>query len=549
MRFLRPARLLSFMIILAAGTNVASSQVAPVAPPVAYLGDARIAPAIACAALTKSSTPLVAIEQARAQPAAPFALGGPAGATSIALPAHCFVTGVIEKRIGVGGKPYGIRFELRLPTTWNGRFLFQGGGGINGVVTPALGTTKGPSALVRGFAVVTQDAGHEGRDASFGEDQQARIDMIYRSYERVTVEAKRLVAAYYGRAADHNYFMGCSEGGREALLVSQRMPTQYDGVVAGDPGFLLGVSFDDVAGRMAVARMAPRGSDGLPDFAKAFSQAQLAMLTRFVMDECDDNDGLKDNIVDNPVACRPRLDRIACAPGKDGTDNCLTAQQVRGLREIFDGGLPAGHNVTTRGYYWNTALATPMWRDKLAGFGGLKTLPVSSIQGLFLTPYQPSFDETSIDFAKDGARFDEVGNLYRADGVAYSTFAQRGARLLIYTGLADPAFSARTLAAYYERLLAANGGDEAVGFARMFLVPGMTHCRGGPSLDEFDPLGAVVAWVEHGSAPERLIATGTSFPGRSRPICRYPLQSRYRGGGSIEDADNFDCRGASVLEQ
>ena len=216
--------------------------------------------------------------------------------------------------------------------------------------------------------------------------------------------------------------------------------------------------------------------------------------------------------------------------------------QIGALHAIFDGSLPSGRGVVTGGYYYTNALDLPPWRDKLAGFGGLRTPPVSSIQGLFVTPYQPDYDDFAIDFARDGARFEEVGGLNRADGVSYSTFAARGARLLIYTGLADPGFSARTLVAYYERLAAANGGAKAASFARLFLAPGMLHCAGGRALDAFDPLGAVVDWVERGTAPARLIATGKAFPGRSRPICPYPLQSRYIGHGSIEDAANFACR-------
>jgi hypothetical protein len=497
------------------------------------------APVMACGDLSRAATSSVTIDSAVEQPAGPFDPGGRGGARQVDLPAHCLVTGTIDRRIGVGGKPYAIHFEMRLPLVWNGRFLFQGGGGINGVVNPALGNTKGPSALARGFAVVTQDAGHQTRDASFGEDQQARLDMIERSYIRVTGEAKRLVTTFYGRPPEHSYFMGCSEGGREALLASQRMPQEYDGVVAGDPGLLLGVYFDDVAGRMALARIAPKGTDGRPDLSKAFSVAQLSLLKRAVEEDCDGLDGLKDGIIANAPACRPHLERLLCPQG--GSD-CLSKQQLAVLRAIFDGGLPAGDHVIAKGYYFNNQLDLPMWRDKLAGFGGLPTPPVSSLQGLFVTPYDPSFDDFGVDFARDGARFDEVGSLNRTDAVTYSSFAARGSKLLVYTGLADPAFSAKTLVDWFGRMQRANGGAAAQSFARLFLVPGMLHCRGGMALDDFDPLGAVVDWVEHGRAPERLIVTGSAFPGRSRPLCAWPAQAHYRGTGVTQDAASFECR-------
>lgn len=502
-------------------------------------------PAIsACSRLKNFHAAAVEINTAEEQAAGPFTPKGPPGASvpAIQLPAHCLVTGIIDRRTGVGGKPYGIRFELRLPTDWNHRFLFQGGGGTNGVVPAAVGAVKGPAALTRGFAVVTQDGGHEGADSSFGEDQQARIDMEYRSYERVTVLAKQVVAAFYGQPADRAYFMGCSEGGREALLISQRMPLEYDGIVAGDPGFRLGVSFMANADRITIAGVSPKGKNGQPDYGKAFNDAELKLFETAIENECDAADGLKDGMIDNPTACRPHLERLICKRGATA-GTCLSKKQVTALRTIFDGGEPDGHDIVSPGYFYDTAVDLPSWKHKLAGYGGLTVSGVNSVQGLFITPYDPSYDDSAINFVKDGARFDEVGALNRADGVMYSSFTQHGGKLLVYTGVSDQAFSAKELVEYYKKLGEANGGDTAVAdFARLFLVPGMTHCRGGKSLDDFDPLQAVVDWVETNAAPARIIATGAAFPGRSRPLCPFPKQSRYKGSGSTDEAGNFECR-------
>jgi hypothetical protein len=500
-------------------------------------------PSSTCAGLGTFTAPAVEITSAEDQPAGPPGDGPPGRAPMLVqLPAHCLVTGVADKRIGVGGRPYGIRFEMRLPHDWNGRFLFEGGGGVNGHVTPAVGMVKGPPALTRGFAVITQDAGHEGGDASFGADQEARIDMIYRSYARVTALGKQLLAAYYGKPADRSYFMGCSEGGREAMLVSQRLPLEYDGVVAGDPGFLLGVSFNANADYQTIARIAPKGVDGKPDFKGVFTDADLKLFATQITDDCDANDGIKDGLIDNYSACRPNLERLICKQGK--TDECLSSQQVHVLRALFDGGQPSGDHRVTSGYFYDTSVDGPMWRGKLAGRLATGGGPgVDSVQGLFLTPYDPTFDDKFIDFKTDGARLVEVGSLNRADGLMYSSFRQHGGKLLIYTGLGDPAFSAKELIAYYKRLGQANGGPDATAqFARLFLVPGMTHCGGGQSLDDFDPLQAVVDWVEHDKAPQQIVATGKAFPGRSRPLCPYPKQTRYKGLGSINDAANFECR-------
>jgi Tannase and feruloyl esterase len=497
-----------------------------------------------CADMLNFRAPSVEIIAAADQAAGPFNTSrSDAPPVMTDLPAHCLVRGVIERRIGVGGKPYGIHFEMRLPEGWNHRFLFQGGGGINGIVAPAIGSVKGPPALAQHYAVVTQDAGHSGNDASFGEDQQARIDMIYRSYDRVTQIAKLLLSSYYGKPADRSYFMGCSEGGREALLVSQRMPLDYDGVVAGDPGILLGASLKEFPERMAIAAISPKGSDGKPDYSKAFSLADLHLLNATVVRECDGLDGLKDGIIDNAPMCRPNLARLICKGGKK-TDQCLTKPQVGALKVIFDGGQPSGNGFTTVGYYYHSSIDTLPWQGKFFGRGVVVGNGVTSVQGLFSTPYDPKFDDSRVDFAKgEGDRFVEVGALNRTDGVMYSSFKQHGGKMLMYTGLADNAFSAKQYVDYYAKLAAANGGADATSdFARLFLAPNMLHCRGGQALDTFDPLAALVDWVEKGKAPNQMIATGQAFPGRSRPICPFPKQSRYKGVGSIEDASNFECR-------
>jgi hypothetical protein len=497
-----------------------------------------------CANLANFSDPSVQITETSEIAAGPLGDGvGRAASVDIQqLPAHCLVRGVIDKRTGIGGKPYGMQFEMRLPQEWNGRFLFQGGGGTNGSVAPAIGSVKGPAALVRGFAVITQDGGHQGNDASFGEDQQARIDMIYRSYDRVTTIGKQLINTYYGKPADRSYFFGCSEGGREAMLVSQRLPLEYDGVIDGAAGGLLGVTFHANTDQAIVAHLAPKGTDGKPDASKAFSDADLKLIEAKIETDCDANDGLKDGLIDNPMACHPDLESLICN-GTKKTELCVTKAQVRTVRALFGGGSPTGYGgVLSQGYFYDTGIDLPAWRAKMSG-AGRPSRGVSSVQGLFLTPYEPTFDDTDIDFAKVGPRFEEVGSLYRTDGVMYSSFKQHGGKMLMYIGVADPSANAKEVIAYYQRLSAANGGAAATAdFARLFLVPGMTHCRGGRALDDFDPLQALVEWVEQRKPPAFMVATGKAFPGRSRPLCAYPTQSRYRGTGSSEEAANFECR-------
>jgi hypothetical protein len=257
-----------------------------------------------CAALTGLSHPGVVIGEAESVPAGTTAPAGPGGpAVASVLPEHCRVRGTIAPRVGQGGRTFGIGFELRLPAEWNGRFLFQGGGGMDGVVQPAVGTlansSKGP-ALARGFAVVSTDAGHSGSpvDASFGLDQQARIDYAYNALDKVTVEAKRLVEAFYGSAPRYSYMVGCSNGGRQALTLAQRMPLYYDGIVAGAPAMRFsGLAIGQVWNQRVVAGIAPKDGEGRPILSRAFSDVDLRLVRDRVLARCDARDGLADGMI------------------------------------------------------------------------------------------------------------------------------------------------------------------------------------------------------------------------------------------------------------
>ncbi len=234
-----------------------------------------------CSAMTTFQAPGVALDITKAQavPAGPAPQGrGGRGGAAISLPAYCRVDGTIDRRVGVDGKPYGIGFAVALPDNWNGRFLFQGGGGLNGTVALPLGAQAAGSTpgLARGFAVVTTDTGHQSSggafDGSFMRDQQASLDFAYVAVGRVAVLAKQIVAQYYGRPADHSYFAGCSTGGREAMLMTERYPTYFDGVVAGAPAMRTGYSgLGDRWVAIALNQIAPKDAAGKPIPDQVFS--------------------------------------------------------------------------------------------------------------------------------------------------------------------------------------------------------------------------------------------------------------------------------------
>ena len=226
-----------------------------------------------CSALSRVSIPDVEITSAKLSAAGPVGRGGP-------VPEHCVVRGAIDKRVGFGGKPFAIGFEMRLPVKWERRFLFQGGGGMDGTVRPALGAASGANtnpALARGFAVVSTDAGHTGAppmpeaDASFARDQQARIDNAYRSIERVTQISKLIAMQYYGELWRHAYFDGCSNGGRQALMAAQRYPRDFDGIVSGAPAFRVTHSAIGSAWEtQTLLSIAPKDDSGRPILSRVF---------------------------------------------------------------------------------------------------------------------------------------------------------------------------------------------------------------------------------------------------------------------------------------
>lgn len=499
------------------------------------------------------------------------------------LPAHCLVQGQINARTGKAfavdlvtravstvDAPYAIGFELRLPKDWNGRFFFQGGGGLDGVLGPAFGLFDpqqgaATNALSRGFAVVSTDGGHRGSsafDGNFGADPQARIDYAYNAIDKVTLAAKGALQQYYGKGPEKSYFVGCSNGGRQAMMMSQRFPSHFDGIVAGDPGFrYMDAVSNTLADVRTLAAIVPPGAVTPfgPDLGKTYSPADRALIGAAIVARCDvkGRDNLKDGIVSDPQACDfdPLRDIPTCTAGASA--NCLSLAQKTALAAMTAGGKTASGAALYSDYFYDAGIGSPGWSVwKLDGIPvplsptltvslGLNQLAGMDGPGkVFSTPANPVFDPFGFDPETDPARFREFGKLANADSVDLSSFKARGGKIMLYNGNSDPLFSSKDIARYVQSLAAANGGS-ASDFARLFLVPGMGHCSGGPATDGFDPLAAMQAWVEQGVAPDTLLAKAgpfTPWPGRTRPLCAYPKVAVYKGSGSIEDAANFACQ-------
>jgi feruloyl esterase len=476
-----------------------------------------------------------------------------------ALPAHCVVEGKTNARTGVDGKSYAIGFRLRLPDTWNGRFLFNGGGGNDGTLGDAVGPPVGPiTALVpavsQGYAVVSTDGGHTGTSASdFGTDPLARIDHAYNAYDKTAVNAKALIAARYGRGPDKSYFLGGSGGGRQGMMFTQRFPTYFDGVVARYPAMRVasGATVAAMFNHITFTNIAPLDG-GAPILSKAYSNADLTLLANGILAQCDALDGVADGMVNNFKACHFDISALQCTGAK--TDTCLSTAQVGAMTKLFDGPRnTAGERLYT-GQVTDPGIDRAGWRAWALGSSTTATpdsryvtLMSDALKWEFFTPPAPDFDIMKFNFDTDPLRMAATSSVY--DTYADATLAAykaHGGKLMFVHGLADPIFNAHDTADYYERLAANNGGMAAVqAFARFFTVPGGVHGNGGRSTDLQDLLTPMVDWVEKGIAPDAIVAGAPAnhdlFPNRTRPLCPYPKYAKYNGSGNVELAASFSC--------
>jgi hypothetical protein len=506
-------------------------------------------------------------------------------------PAHCEVVGVMQERTGIDGQHYAIRFHLRLPQKWNQRFFFQGGGGSNGNLGDALGMTgigSNATALEQGYAVVSQDSGHDnavntieeyGGACAFGFDPQARADYGGTSLKPVAEAAKAAIRAFYGRGPEKSYFYGCSKGGQEGMMLAQRYPELFDGIVAGAPGFSLP--------RAAVAELwdlqafADVANDKIADPAdpkrlrESFSDAELNLVHDAVIDACDADDGLRDGITANFKDCAwssvaAKLNAVECTSTNQSA--CLKPAQIAALARVFAGVHDSKGRLLYSDWPLDAGIGSLGWRIwKIGTADGTVpslnlALGVPATASIFTTPPTPltapvAATDTSMraefkfalqfNFDKDAEKIYATDNKFirsawqdiGARSPDISAFKERGGKMIVPHGASDPVFSINDTLAWYREVDELNHG-KASEFIRVFPVPGMAHCGGGPSTDEFDALTALVNWVEKGETPDRIIAKAGSlspWPGRTRPLCPYPKIAKYTGTGSIEDAANFYC--------
>jgi feruloyl esterase len=491
----------------------------------------------ACADLTGLRLVGVEITRAELVPAGTTVPPPYPGAPAIGpLPAHCRVDGVIRRRKGIDGQEFGIGFAIALPdrAAWNGDFTMQGGGGGNGFVAYPTGANYAGDTpgLSRGFAVASTDTGHKaktgGFDFSFMRDQQAYLDFAFLANAEVAEVAKQIIADYYAKPPAYSYFVGCSTGGREGMILSQRYPTVFNGIVSGDPAMRTGLSNLAIAQWIPVAynQASPKDASGKPQIDKFLTDDDRKLFMDTLMKQCDAKDGVADGMIFDPLGCDFDPAVLSCKP--DQTQVCIAPEKIVAIKKAFAGPKNAYGTQVYSGFLYDSGIALK---------GGVPGLLALGSHGLF-GPYT-----TATELDVDKAALHASDPLVEPASTNLSTFSLHGGKLIFFHGDSDPWFSPLDTLGYYQSLAAGNGGAEKVAeWSRMFLVPGMAHCGGGPSLDHFDMLSAVVDWVEKSAAPEAVIATGKAFPGRSRPLCAVPQHAQYLGTGDTQDARNFECQ-------
>lgn len=460
-------------------------------------------------------------------------------AADAGTPAHCRVDGHAASPGNT------VNFRLGLPADWNGKFYFEGVGGLGGAIGPL---TKG---LARGYASASTDTGHVASDPAWGANRAKEIDYGHRGTHVTAVAAKALTASFYGRLPAHAYFNGCSNGGRQAMMEVQRYPTDFDGVIAGDPA--TGTPMQ-VGRAVFFQQLLAKPEHYLP-------VEKIELLSRATLAACDGKDGLVDGLISDPRPCDFDPASLVCT-GTD-TASCLTPAQVTSVKTIYAGvkdasgqyyapPFPKGHEGGPSGWRgWITGNEPPVVQaDGSLAFTGARVpsgfgLADSNFRFLALEDDAPGFSWRTFRFPQDLPRLKTMEEILSPMDTDLRPFRKAGGKLVVYHGWADPGISALGTLDYIERMTRVVGGQAAAdAFTRTYFVPGMHHCSGGPGVDQFDMLTVLERWVEQGDPPGQVVASrveqGKTV--RSRPLCPHPSVAAYSGQGSIDAAASFVCR-------
>ncbi len=501
----------------------------------------HVAYSATCESLSGLRLPNTTITLAQTVAAGTFT---PPGGTApfAALPAFCRVTGVIKPT-----NDSEIAFEVWMPVAgWNGKFQGIGNGGFAGYIS--YGELRGP--LLRGYASASTDTGHKGNDASWAPGHPEKVaDYGHRGIHEMTEKAKLILKAFYGNDPQRSYFSSCSNGGRQALMEAQRYPNDYDGIIAGAPANAFTQTLAGFTWNMQAL---------LNDPASYIPAKKLKAIETAVLSSCDTLDGVKDGVLEDPTACTFDPSVLLCKNGE--TDECLTDKQILALRKVYGGPRTGKGDQIMPGFTFGGEAEPGGWGDWITGAS-----PATSIQYFFSTQGfknlvfdDPNWDLKSFQLERDfKAAQAKLARMTDATDPNLKAFNAHGGKLILYHGWSDAALPPMNTINYFDSVVTKVGQKQADRFLRLFMVPGMQHCGGGPGPDWFgqavtrmqsdpdhDLTLALERWVEQGTAPEQVIAARlgpSNKPDRTRPLCGYPKVARYTGNGSTDDAVNFKC--------
>jgi feruloyl esterase len=440
----------------------------------------------------------------------------------------------VDGHVAVPGNE--VKFRVGLPANWNGKFYFSGVGGLGG----RIGSLE--KGLGRGYASASTDTGHDAADPDWWSNRAKEIDYGHRGTHVTAVAGKALAAAFYAKPVQHAYFEGCSNGGRQAMMEVQRYPEDFDGIIGGHPA--TGTPMQ--AGRAIVYQHMLASSDNY------LTSEAIETLSAATLAACDDKDGLRDGIITDPRACQFDVDSLTT----------LTAGQRTTIKKIYAGvktrdgqtfahGFPIGHEGGTSGWRgWISGSLPPTKQEDGSLAYGPKQRPSGyglmepNFRFLALDTDDPSYSWKVLDIDRDLPRLKTMTEILSPLDPDLRPYKKHGGKLILYHGWSDPGISAAGTVDYFEQMTKKVGGQkDADAFARLYMIPGMHHCAGGPGTSTFDMLPVLENWVEKGVPPQRVIAS-RSVDGkveRTRPLCPHPQVARYDGQGSIDDAKSFTC--------
>jgi feruloyl esterase len=500
----------------------------------------------------------------------------PPGSSPITgLPPFCRVTATLTP-----SSDSTIKIEVWLPESgWNGRFLGTGGGGFQGVIT----YSELAAGISAGFAATNSDLGTGTSGCSplycgsngnmgnplaiafgdpsapstglFGHPERIK-DFGFRAIHLMTVHGKEIGSAFYGQKAHRAYFAGCSTGGQNALMEAQRFPDDYDGILAGAPAF--NRTHLHMAGLSAWQNT--HASPG-----RFIQPGQMTLINKAVLKQCVGQDGgaSTDQFLTDPRDCRFDPKVLQCTGGTL-PPACLTSEQVTTIQNYYAGTIdPVNRQLINPG----SERGNETDEITALGLAFSERLPEPAFDGLFYWVFGPSFgypasqvNFANFDFHRDVDKVDDqLAAVLNANSTDLGDFRGHGGKLLMYHGWADPLIPSQSSINYFNALVGNDGhgfqqasfaGNPALGrtqsYARLFMVPGMFHCAGGPGPNTFDAITPLVNWVENGVAPETIVATkfvNDTPPAvqMTRPLCVFPKVAKYNGSGSTSIAANFTC--------